>query len=175
VAFRDVSLGLRMQFATFVDFAPLSVRKVALEDVGGLEEGFSEPGVCGIYTDWELSSRLWTGGWWVSYIPFPDGVDMEQVGRGGTHRPEVSGSCWERQMQGAGRALKERYDPLFPFICARARELTLKHLEHMRDRKGECVFDQDLGGCDPAVTHAPLDPELIARSMRNHVRKPSSG
>lgn len=176
VVFRDASLGVKMQFATLVDFAPLSVRKVALDDVGGLEEGFSEPGICGIYSDWELSSRLWTGGWWVSYLPFPDGTYMERASQGGTHRPEVSGRCWERQMMGAGWAFKSRYDPLFPFICARARELTLKHLEHIEERKSECSFDQDFGGCDKSVTFAPLDPDLIARSMRSHhARRPTAG
>lgn len=92
VGYRDPLLGVKMQFATSVDFAPLAVRKVALDDVRGLDEGLSEPGVCGIYSDWGLSARMWSAGWWVAYMDmaFPSGKGMEQVGQGGTHRPEVS-------------------------------------------------------------------------------------
>ena len=170
VGYQDSSLGVKMQFTSFVDFAPLAVRKVALEDVGGLEEGFSEPGVCGIYSDWELSARLWTSGWWVSFmdISHPGGHWMEQVGRGGTHRPEASGRCWERQGTGAGGAFRSRFEIIFPFICSRVRELTLKHLVPIEEKKGECVFEQDFGGCDGNVSFAPLDPRLVSKSAKLH-------
>jgi hypothetical protein len=60
------------------DFAPLSVRRAALLDVGGLDEGMAEPGQCGIASDWELCTRLWVAGWQVGYMH----VDTQQQGTG---------------------------------------------------------------------------------------------
>lgn len=48
-----------------VDFAPLAVRRSAFEAVGGLDEGLSEQGQCGIYGDWEMCTRMWADGWQV--------------------------------------------------------------------------------------------------------------
>jgi hypothetical protein len=60
------------------DFAPLSVRRAALLDVGGLDEGMAEPGQCGIASDWELCTRLWVAGWQVGYMH----VETKQQGMG---------------------------------------------------------------------------------------------
>ncbi len=64
--FFDKELGIKAQFVAVrvlrtapshtspvvpsqaVDFAPLALRKAAFEDVGGLDEGMSEKGICGI-------------------------------------------------------------------------------------------------------------------------------
>ena len=48
-----------------VDFAPLVVRAVAYSALGGLDEGFSRSGDCGIWGDWELCNRAWMDGWQV--------------------------------------------------------------------------------------------------------------
>ena len=37
-----------MQFAMLVDFAPMAILRSAFRYVGGLDEGMSEPGMCGI-------------------------------------------------------------------------------------------------------------------------------
>ena len=40
--------GLRMQFVQFVDYAPMAIRASALRHVGGIDEGMSRRGSCGI-------------------------------------------------------------------------------------------------------------------------------
>lgn len=37
----------------------------ASRDFGGIDEGLSEPGECGIQSDYELSYRAWVAGWQV--------------------------------------------------------------------------------------------------------------
>lgn len=54
-----------------VDFAPLTVRKAAFEAVGGLDEGLSDQGQCGIWGDWELCTRMWADGWQVRPFSLP--------------------------------------------------------------------------------------------------------
>ena len=45
---------------------PLSwPRKSALKYIGGIDETLSEPGECGIWGDWELSTRMWLAGFQV--------------------------------------------------------------------------------------------------------------
>ena len=48
VYFRDPAIGLDMQFTMLVDFAPMALLRAAFKHVGGLDEGMSEPGMCGI-------------------------------------------------------------------------------------------------------------------------------
>lgn len=50
--FYDSMLLLKMQYVAAADFAPLAVRRQAFEEVGGLDEGMSDQGVCGIFGDW---------------------------------------------------------------------------------------------------------------------------
>lgn len=77
----------------------------------------------------------------------------------------MSGRCWDRQARAAGGAFRSQFDPLFPFICARVRELTLQLLTPVEE-KGECAFDEDFGGCDGNVTFHPLDQRLVSKSMQ---------
>jgi hypothetical protein len=41
-------LGLDIQFVILVDFAPMALLRSAFRYVGGLDEGLSDPGMCGI-------------------------------------------------------------------------------------------------------------------------------
>lgn len=43
----DKQLGVDMQFCALVDTAPLAVRRSVFLELGGLDEGLSEPGECG--------------------------------------------------------------------------------------------------------------------------------
>ena len=61
VMFRD--RGLPFQFVSVADYSPYAVRAEALRDIGGLDEGLAEEGECGIFTDYELSMRLWLARW----------------------------------------------------------------------------------------------------------------
>ena len=46
---QDPALGnLPMQFVQLVDFGPMALLRAAFKHVGGLDEGLSRPGVCGI-------------------------------------------------------------------------------------------------------------------------------
>ncbi len=46
----DKQLGVDMQFCALVDTAPLVVRRSVFLELGGLDEGLSEPGECGEWT-----------------------------------------------------------------------------------------------------------------------------
>ena len=56
-----------MQFVMLTDFAPMAIRKLALKYIGGMDEGLTHKGDCGIYSDWELVMRMWMAGWQVAY------------------------------------------------------------------------------------------------------------
>lgn len=63
--FHDEQHNIPIQFAAVVNFGPLSIRRAAWDDVGGLDQGYNDPGMCGICTDFDLTSRLWLAGWQV--------------------------------------------------------------------------------------------------------------
>jgi hypothetical protein len=65
--FKDPVSGLDFQFAGAMDFAPMTMRRSAYLDIGGIDEGMGEPGQCAIMSDWELSSRMWLAGWQMGY------------------------------------------------------------------------------------------------------------
>jgi hypothetical protein len=72
-----------MQFVELADFGPYGVRRSAFHEVGGLDEGLSEPGQCGIWSDWELCVRTWLAGYQVVHMYAPRDGDGEP---GSTHR-----------------------------------------------------------------------------------------
>ena len=76
-----------------VDMAPLALRRTALLQVGGFDETLSEPGMCGIVSDWDLSQRMWVAGWAV----MATGEALPMVGDdhpGGTHTTAAGFKCW---------------------------------------------------------------------------------
>ena len=101
--------GVPFQFVSVADFSPYAVRATALHSVGGLDEAFAPPGDCGIFTDYELSMRLWLCGWQVAQMALRDGF-RPGVGVGGTHVSERAGvRCWDRQVQLALPLMEARY------------------------------------------------------------------
>jgi hypothetical protein len=86
--FYDPILNLRVQFTSVADYAPFSVRKSALIDVGGVDEGLSEPGECGIYSDADLCMRLWASGYYVAHMYIPYSADGEE----GSSHGKVTGA-----------------------------------------------------------------------------------
>jgi hypothetical protein len=54
--FKDPELNVDFQFVGVADFAPFSFRRAAFMDIGGMDEGASEPGMCGIISDWEVGA-----------------------------------------------------------------------------------------------------------------------
>lgn len=76
IAYRDPLTGsLPFEFVSVVDFSPMAIRRAALVDVGGMDEGLAAPGECGIFTDFELSLRLWASGWQVGFMQAKDGFN----------------------------------------------------------------------------------------------------
>ncbi|KAG2484311.1 hypothetical protein HYH03_016854 [Edaphochlamys debaryana] len=53
------------RLGVLVDFAPMAFRASAFWSLGGLEEGWSLRGDCGITSDFEVSMRAWAAGWMV--------------------------------------------------------------------------------------------------------------
>jgi hypothetical protein len=88
--FYDPILNIKMQFTSVADYAPFSVRKSALIDVGGIDEGLSEPGECGIFSDADLCMRLWASGYYVAHMYVPYGSDGEE----GSSHGSLTGARW---------------------------------------------------------------------------------
>jgi len=125
---RDPVLGLQLQFAQVVDMAPMAVRRSAYLHVGGLDETASEPGECGVMSDWDLCVRMWKAGWQVMTTrPVP----MENDGQaGGTHRPGKEKCCFQRQLNIAVRMLNMHVDMIFgEELCVVVKNLTRTHME----------------------------------------------
>ncbi len=78
----DPALNISFQFAGALDFAPMTVRRSAYLEIGGIDEGMGEPGQCGIMSDWEMSSRMWLAGWQMGYMWIGMRADGEQGGSG---------------------------------------------------------------------------------------------
>ncbi|GIL93289.1 hypothetical protein Vretifemale_20704, partial [Volvox reticuliferus] len=95
--FMDPNTTNNIIFAFQVDLAPLAIRRSAYKFVGGLDEGMSDPGECGIWSDWELSIRFWTAGWHVAYMPLIRKAPSDPGEVGGTHKSETGVRCWGRQ------------------------------------------------------------------------------
>ncbi len=62
-----VSVSLCLPWPQVVDFAPFAIRSSTWRDLGGLDEGVSRKGDCGITSDFEISMRAWIGGWKVGF------------------------------------------------------------------------------------------------------------
>ncbi len=58
-------------------------RRSMFHEIGGLDEGLSEPGQCGIWSDWEVCMRTWLAGYQVVHMAAPRNGDGTP---GGTHR-----------------------------------------------------------------------------------------
>lgn len=78
--FREPTLDIPFQFVGVADYAPYTFRRTTFMDIGGLDEGASEPGQCGIISDWEVSTRVWLAGWQVGYMHVPVSQDSAQGG-----------------------------------------------------------------------------------------------
>ncbi|KXZ54429.1 hypothetical protein GPECTOR_5g82 [Gonium pectorale] len=125
----DPKTGVRWSFAQTVDFAPLAIRASVYRELGGLDEGISRNGECGIWGDWELCGRVWMAGWTVGYM-FLDGRNGDGQ-PGGTHVGASGERCWGRQQFVASHVYHHRYgiDPLQGEWCDRVWLLNMHHFK----------------------------------------------
>ncbi|KAG1660176.1 hypothetical protein FOA52_005276 [Chlamydomonas sp. UWO 241] len=151
--FRDSALAMDVAFVPKVDMAPLAVRKSAWHYIGGMDESLTEPGECGILTDWDLCHRLWVSGWHVMAVPAT--LMRHDAEEGSTHRKDGTAErCWGIQSNVADNSMQQRLSRrLQAELCIVARELNLKHLERPPGRG--CPYTQ---GCEPG-TPGTCDPE----------------
>lgn len=85
-------------FTQSVDYSPFAMRKTAWVSVGRIDETSSDQGECGIWSDWELCTRLWAAGWQVMAMPDQAIRKPDDSGHhSGTHRVETGDRCWGRQ------------------------------------------------------------------------------
>lgn len=71
----------------------MAVRRSAFETIGGLDEGLSAAGTCGIWGDWELCNRMWADGFQVMHMRM-DGKQPDPTGqKSGTHTEWVDWVC----------------------------------------------------------------------------------
>eukprot|EP00198_Chlamydomonas_reinhardtii_P010559 XP_001699896.1 predicted protein [Chlamydomonas reinhardtii] len=123
----DPKTGVKWSFAQHVDFAPMAIRASIYHELGGLDEGISRPGDCGIWGDWELTNRAWMDGWQVGFM-FSDGRGGDGL-PGGTHLGSSAEKCWGRQQHVAMHVFHRRYgvewvhDPM----CGRVWLLNMLH------------------------------------------------
>eukprot|EP00198_Chlamydomonas_reinhardtii_P007599 XP_001696936.1 predicted protein [Chlamydomonas reinhardtii] len=106
---RDPKTGNTMMFAFQVDLAPIAFRRSALRAVGGFDEGISDPGECGIWSDWELTIRMWVAGWHVAFMPLVYKSRATPNETSGTHKPETGVRCWGRQQNVASACYMGRW------------------------------------------------------------------
>ena len=142
--FKDPKLpgDIPLMFVEKVDMAPLAVRRSAYLHIGGMDETMTEPGECGILTDWDLSLRMWVAGW---HVMTTTQVVMTHDGQpGGTHKPETQDRCWGKQSSITGAVLKTHMTSEFEMeICHLAREMTLKNLVQIDPNA--CPYTPKLG------------------------------
>eukprot|EP00955_Chlamydomonas_euryale_P107951 365810-Chlamydomonas_euryale.AAC.15 len=146
--FRDTDLNINLAFVQVVDFGPFALRASAFASVGGLDEGLSDPGECGIFSDWELSFRLWEDGWYVAHMGM-HGIRGDEEAPGGTHLPATGVRCWGRQMASAAYIFTERHKGIFQDLCETVAQLNRKHLQYDAARPcplldGLCLPDVSL-------------------------------
>jgi len=162
--FIDPVAKVKVHYAANVDFAPMAIRKSAFKHVGGLDESLSEQGECGIWSDWEISSRMWAAGWQVMYTHLSD-VDVDRSGKpSGTHTPTSGHRCWGRQQHLASSVYWIRWNHAFQEDMGR-HVVRLLH-EHMQPIYTKCPISPKLGGCKMwadsgygNLTHGPGWPE----------------
>ncbi|KAG2499050.1 hypothetical protein HYH03_003235 [Edaphochlamys debaryana] len=150
--FMDPRTGNNFCFALLVDFAPVMARRSAFKAVGGLDEGMGDRGECGIWSDWELSVRLWTAGWQVGYMHVAGKVADPKAEPGGTHKPETGARCWGRQAHVGGNTYSARWGNGWGSFSGRyleflENEVRLANLRELKPLYGtNCPFRK---GCVP--------------------------
>lgn len=106
--YMDKDTGAIAQFVMLANFGPYALRRAAYVDVGGLDEGYTEPGQCGIFSDFDLSMRLWSAGYLVLHMYTPQSHMFESDGEvGGSFRGDAYAQCMRKNLK-LGRAHFER-------------------------------------------------------------------
>ncbi|EFJ45647.1 hypothetical protein VOLCADRAFT_118312 [Volvox carteri f. nagariensis] len=134
----DPRVGVPWTYAHFVDFAPMAVSARAFWELGGLDEGLSRRGDCGIVGDWELCARAWLSGWLVGHFSWEGRAGD---GAGSTHSPVAAEACWNRQMDVGQRFFAKRYieqAAFFQELCERV--WTLNMLSFTLSQPEKCPY-----------------------------------
>ncbi|KAG2454524.1 hypothetical protein HYH02_000371 [Chlamydomonas schloesseri] len=155
--FSDPGTGAHFTFPLHTDYAPVAFRRSALRNVGGVDEGMSDPGECGIVSDWELSVRMWAAGWHVGFMPL---LEKQRINNeeGSTHRPDVVRRCWARQQDLGRRVYNARWGTGFnagigQFLEALENDIRILNLKTLAKNYTECPFRK---GCDDLVGNPAL-------------------
>ncbi|GFR46798.1 hypothetical protein Agub_g8430 [Astrephomene gubernaculifera] len=150
--------GVSWTYAHLVDFAPMAVRASTYHALGGLEEGWTRPGDCGISGDWELCYRAWVAGWQVGYM-FMAGLQGDRSTPSGTHKPNTAEACWGRQGHVGRHALQQRFmvPELSEQMCEHVWRLNMAHFSLAKPE--DCPYGNQntrWANCtSPAVQHQP--------------------
>lgn len=98
--FKDKATGQPMQFVLLADFAPFAFRKTAFVELRGLDEGYTEPGQCGHYTDFDVSMRLWSAGYTLLHWYVPESHAFQNDGEeGNSHKGKAAEQCWRKNLR----------------------------------------------------------------------------
>ncbi|EFJ48071.1 hypothetical protein VOLCADRAFT_91271 [Volvox carteri f. nagariensis] len=158
--FSDPSTGNFFTFPLQVDYAPMALRRAALLHVGGVDEGMSDVGECGIVSDWELSIRMWTAGWHVGFMPLLRRVRVDDA-EGTTHSPKNVMRCWDRQMWLGGLVYSARWGNGLErgpgaFLEELENEIRILNLKTLNRNYTKCPFRK---GCQDLEGNPPLNRE----------------
>ncbi|KAG2489688.1 hypothetical protein HYH03_011797 [Edaphochlamys debaryana] len=157
---KDPAMGVKWTYAQYVDFAPLAIRASIFREVGGLDEGLGQRGDCGIWSDWELSARVWMDGWTVGFTYMDGRYDDGQPG--GTHKGAEGERCWGRQQHVASSVFHRRYGASGMMEPSCERVWLLNMAAHKAGDRCPYAQETNYRGCktpDPAAA-AALEQEL---------------
>ncbi|GLC55625.1 hypothetical protein PLESTB_001008200 [Pleodorina starrii] len=157
--FSDSGTGNFFTFPLQVDYAPMALRRSALLNVGGVDEGMSDVGECGIMSDWELSIRMWAAGWQVGFMPLVSRGRVDDK-EGTTHSPKSVRRCWGRQMHQGGLVYGARWGNGWGagpgrFLERLENHIRILNLRTLARNYTHCPFRK---GCDHLEGDPPLPP-----------------
>jgi len=145
--FMDPLTKVKFLFAMYTEYAPFAARRSSFLSVGGVDETQSEPGACGIWSDFELSMRMWAAGYQVGWMRL-DGRQHDGQ-EGSTHRPEAVGPCWGRQMAIGKSVYEDRYSEDWRLALAQhVKDLNYATLTPLYTK---CPWGAASGGCPPGT------------------------
>ncbi|GLI65087.1 hypothetical protein VaNZ11_008523 [Volvox africanus] len=159
----DPRTNITWTYVHFTDFAPMAILASMFWELGGLEEGISQRGDCGIVGDWELCARAWVAGWQVAHFHW-DGRGA--AGGGGTHTSVGVLTCWNRQMWIGQEIFSRRFvrPGFFDEMCERVWALNM--LTFTLSSPDKCPYGNQTRGWANCTAPLPEQRAALAAQLQ---------
>jgi len=152
--------GMRYQYVTVADFAPLAFRATAYADVGGCDEGAVPSGESGILLDYELALRLWAAGWQVVQLQVPCLKGGAALIGGTSHGISFALRRKNQNLNFIPWASRFSQDDMYEiFLEMRRKNAALVVMEHHREKLERMYYAREA----EHVISAPQRERLVAR------------